>query len=209
MAVSRLLVAFNIDEDIMRKKVVCFALILGFSVFGSLSGQTFKYDHPGFGFQFGLTIPDGVHPVEIGFNVGGHGDMAFLLGRAGEFHYVPGIDFWFGGDHDVYDHDYFAFEMDLNIADGRYYFPLPGKVRPFVGLGPCVSIHLWKWEQTETINNHPEAVPYHDWSAQPGFNFLGGVDFRVTSSTALYCEMRGKAGGWDFFKLLAGMTFAL
>jgi hypothetical protein len=172
-----------------------------------LSAQTIHFDRGGAGFRAGLVIPD--DPVDIGFNIGGHGDIAFKIGRAGEIHYNPSLDIWFGSEDDFNQNalppndDYFALEVALNLFDGSYYFPLPGKVLPFVGLGPMIAIDYHKIEYHSLVNDYSQ----DDTDANVGFNFFTGVDFAIQPNFLLFTEIRGKLGDWDAFKLLGGMTF--
>lgn len=157
----------------------------------------------GLGPQIGLVILDDPEPVDVGFDIGGHADIAFGLGPGGELHYYPSLEVWMGGE----DHgslEYFALEICLNFFDVRYYFPVPVSIKPFVGLGPMVAIDYWDVDHV-TRGDYDD----DDWDADAGFNIFSGVDFDVSPSMDLYLEMRGKFGDWDLFKLMGGMTFPL
>ncbi len=183
---------------------------------GTVCGQGIRFARAGVGFQAAfVVVGDGVDPVDLAFDIGGMGDIAFSLGRAGELHYKPGVGIWFGGAHDdviitaptgedaLVEQDWLALEFHIDFADLAYYFPLPRNifVRPYTGLGPMIAInHL-------SVEN-----PFYAWDetdARIGLNIFAGADFRINPRTYAFFEMRGRVSRWDLFKLKGGMHFVL
>lgn len=190
----------------MKKPLLLILAVLAFSI--SVPAQTtVKYTGSGAGFHLGFDILDRVlGEVDAAFDFGGQADIAFSLGAAGEAHYCPSFGFFFGGDNQHYI-DYSVFEFSMNIADLRYYFPIPQEVkaRPFIGLGPMLAIDHWN----ERFDNGLPAAAWELDDTRPdlGFNMMAGCDFLVIPNMPIYVEMRGKLGDWDVFKFTAGMNF--
>jgi hypothetical protein len=146
---------------------------------------------------------DGV--IDFGFQLGAHANIGLLQTRAGNFHYAPAINVWFGTDEDFNGDDHFAAEIGLNIFDVRYYPPLPATiaVRPYVGLGPLIAIQIY------TIDNwFTPGVRYSEAEPDAEFNICAGADIPLGASV-FYGEFRGKVGDWDAFKMGLGLTFSL
>ncbi|MBD3344587.1 MAG: hypothetical protein GF401_05955 [Chitinivibrionales bacterium] len=189
----------------MAKRLVGIIILVAvFSAFSATKG----YDRSGIGFQIGFAVTDPDYPVEdvdLAFNFGGHGDIAFGIGRAGELHYYPSLAIWIGGDTEDF-RDQFAMEININAFDTRYYPPIPQsiKVRPFVGLAPMIEIEIW-----DVDFEFPTEADRDDVEASAGLNLYGGADFIIKSDLVLFTEMRGNFSDWDEFKLNVGLTFMM
>jgi hypothetical protein len=196
--------------------LICLAVV---TLLFAHSGGNVGYAHGGIGFQFDLVVPDDHGPVDLGLGGGFMGIVAFSLGRAGELHYTPNVDAWFGGDHFDHDHsiyqehyDYTAGEIGINFADLRYYFPVPIGVKPFVGLGPMMALEYQKqehhyWMGPASTGYWVEDENYHDWDPNVGFNLFGGIDFKPSDDFAIGFIAKGKLGDWDVFKMIVELQF--
>ena len=177
----------------------------------------------GLNLQMGLVIPDDIYPVELGFCFGINGVIMIDLRQAGALAYCPGADTWFGihkdhndyADyyHDYYDYSAIAIAIGLNFADFKYYFPVPINVKPFVGMGPMVSLDHYKsvhyyWVGPTNSGYWQENDIYYDWNPNVGFNIMGGIDFFVNPSFALGFEAKGRIADWDLFRLLFNIRFS-
>lgn len=186
----------------MSKKFI-YALILVSSLIVMPKSQERGYLGSAAGFDVSLVIPEGdLHPTP---GWGGLMDFGFGLGPAGQIHMAPVVDFWVSG-HDYY-HDYHrtVFEMTIN-GDAKYYPPVPrtSPVKPFGGMGftPVITFtHDGYWERYR-----PD---YSGNDINFGFNFLGGIDFKMGSKAIGFTELRGKVGGYDLIKFTFGMKFLL
>jgi hypothetical protein len=195
------------------KKTVCILMVLGMAAMSSAQ-VTFSHLYNGVGFHLGLDVfPDEIrNNAHAGFDIGGQADIAFSLGRIGEAHYCPSLGVLFGGGH-INDYHTFVMEWYFNIADARYYFPLPNaKVKPYIGLGPMFAIDYYKdqtdrwWDPVRNIYTRSE---WDDSWFDVGMNFFTGVDLALTPGMLLTGEFRGKLGDWDMIKLLAHLTFVI
>jgi hypothetical protein len=183
-------------ECFMRRLllIACITLIHA----GATNAQGYLYT--GLGPRIGLAVVD---DYGAGFNAGMHADVAFDIGVAGELHYVPMIDFWFASD-DEPGFDRRVFEIDFNLFDFRYYFPVPIDlfVKPYGGFAPAIVLDIY----TEDFDNS-SIDDNTDSEADFGFNMYGGADFIISPSFILFGEVRGKFGAEDLAKMIFGMTF--
>ena len=191
----------------MSKKLV-YAIIL-ISSFCTLSNaQQRGYLGSSAGFDVSIVLPQDVHPTP---GWGGVMDFGFGLGPAGQLHMHPNLEFWVSGNGNAYDQnlhlsfDYTVFETSFN-GDVRYYPPVPSSspVKPFVGNGLAI---LMTYDHGN-YNRHGE----YDWShydVGAGFDFLGGIDFKMSTNTIGYAEVKGKFGHYDLAKFTFGMQFLI
>jgi hypothetical protein len=198
------------------KKSACILLIICMA-FLSSAQVTFSHLYNGVGFHLALDVfPDEIwYDANAAFDIGGQGDIAFSLGKIGEIHYCPSLGVLLGGGHEV-DWHTFVMEWYFNIADARYYFPLPNaKVKPYIGLGPMFAIDYYKNENDHWPTYIPPNPPTYghveidDSDFDIGMNFFTGVDVSLLPGMLLTGEFRGKLGNWDMIKLLAELTFLI
>lgn len=192
----------------MRRSLV--VVLVALSMCGESAAWTMQHKENRFAPHISLNILDEPHPVDLAFDVGAFMDIVFQLGPVGEFRYSPGFGLWLGGD-DQGDWDYFAMQLYFDVGDARYVFPLPDHVpvKPYVGLGPNITVDIYHRDFEGSYPN-----PHPDWEEtdvdpEPGFNFFVGANFEVSRAMNLFGEFRYKAGDWDVFKIMAGLSFGL
>lgn len=179
----------------MRKPVIFLAslLIITGSAYSGMS-----YTGTGAGFNVSLVVPDGrLHPT---FGWGGLMDLGFSLGKAGELHFFPNMEFWISGDERPgIDETYF--EMSVN-GDVRYYFPISQRItiRPYGGMGVAV---IYEYQNLEYLHGRDR----ENTDIDVAVNFMGGIDIPFTSSVRGFTEMKGKAGENMVIKFTFGMKF--
>ncbi len=184
---------------VMRRGLVlcmCVALI------SVSAAQAQRYLYTGLGPRIALGVVDDLGPA---FNAGFHVDVGIDIGRAGEIHYYPMIDFWIAQEDYTWG-DFTLAEIDLNIFDFRYYFPVPGAlvVKPYGGFAPAIVIAIRSYDY-EPLDDRDDS----DADGEFGMNIYGGADFVISPSFILFGEIRGKFGDADLAKMTFGMTFPI
>ena len=164
-------------------------------------------EYKGIGGQLGFVVPDhnyyyrySVGNVGVGMHIAAQGKIGFSLQKYGTAYYYPSAGVWFGADHRN-GYDYSIVEVQLNIFDIAYGFPLRIAAKPYVGMGPAVLIDTEHWHSLNWSD--------HDTWGNPGFNIFAGCDFDVNPTLRPFVEVRGKFGDWDVFKLIAGFAFTI
>jgi hypothetical protein len=199
----------------MFQKLILFIALITACAFSR--GNT-GYTGSGFGFHVGPVFPD-EYAVDVGFCGGAYGVIDLGLGEAGEFHYCPGVDAWFGATeygHDHYDiyHDYYdntIGTVSINFADFMYMFPTR-PARPYFGIGPAVQLNYYKtthtyWVGSTNTGYWEDVEESHDWDTEVGINLMGGVDIQTGAGGGIGFEVRGCLGGYDVLKLLFCFRF--
>ena len=164
--------------------------------------------------------------IGAGLDVGGQMLIGFDLGRFGEIHVYPNIDFWFGHEdlgwwtgrapyNEPTQVELWVFELTFNF-DTRYYFPLPPSlpIAPYAGLGFCPVVTIFEYEPDWWLSYYDPDwwrgyYHYDDTDIGPGFNIFAGLDIPL-GSHKFFFEMRGKFGEYyHLMKLIGGLSFTI
>lgn len=218
----------------MKKMIISLSaiLLLGSSAFtqdgyepapsksssSSKAGVTFG--GAGAGLQLGLVIAEHWNDVlpAAAFGFGAQGIVEVDFGKFGKAQYLPSLTFWFRSDDEHYDGTYWDEYsvrdgmVAINFLDLKYLPPLKESiiVRPYIGLGPAIVIHISGHEYIHFDSGNPGDAyqkDADDWSdADAAFNFFMGADFKITPVIAPFAEFRGTLSDKKVFRITGGLN---
>jgi len=174
--------------------VTVFALVLSA---GNLFAQ-FNFNLSGVGGFGGYVSPEDPIGSTFGFgaraNVGNYGDKIDLIG---EFFYWSKTY-----DYGMYDSEWSWSQMYFN-ALAKYSFTSKGSITPYVIGGLGFVSGSWKWKSSYVAYNGSAS------DSEIGFNFGGGIDFKVSPNMDGFAEARFNTGEANMFGILGGVMVKL
>jgi len=176
--------------------IVIMIVMLAFGTSNLMAQFNFNLNQIG-GFG-GYVSPEDPIGSTFGFgaraNLGSYGNKAELIG---EFFY------WSKSyDYGVYSSTWTWSQMYFN-ALAKYAFSAKGSVKPYAIAGLGLVIGNWKWKSSYAAYNGSDS------DSEIGFNFGGGIDFKVSPNMTGFAEARFNTGEANMFGILGGVMLNL